>query len=78
MHECYLRRSWSDAVDRREMPVSRGRGGSVGLSERLVASVTAIRHRGQRLAQLHRELLSSELRETGRQFGTAVGLWTRA
>lgn len=49
----------------------------MGLSERLVACVTAIRHRGQRLAQLHRELLSRELKKTERKLGTAVGLWTR-
>jgi len=44
------------------------------LSERLVASVTGIRTRGQRLVQLNRELLSSELQEKGRRLGAAIGL----
>jgi hypothetical protein len=48
------------------------------LRERLVASVTDIRDRGQRLAQLNRELLASELKEKGRRFGAAIGLFVGA
>jgi MFS family permease len=48
------------------------------LRERLAASVTDIRTRGQRLVQLNLELLTSELREKGRQFGAAVGLFIGA
>ncbi len=48
------------------------------LRERLVASVTDIRDRGQRLAQLNRELLASELKEKGRRFGAAMGLFVGA
>lgn len=48
------------------------------LRERLVASVTDIRTRGQRLAQLNRELLSSELKEKGRRFGAAIALFIGA
>ena len=48
------------------------------LRERLVASVTDIRARGQRLVQLNLELLTAELKEKGRKFGTAIGLFLGA
>jgi len=50
----------------------------MGLSERLVTSVTDIRDRGRRLVQLHLELLSSEAKKKGKQFGAAVGLFAGA
>ncbi len=50
----------------------------MGLRERLVASVTDIRNRGQRLVQLNLELLASELKEKGRRFGAAIGLFAGA
>ncbi len=50
----------------------------MGLRERLVASVTDIRARGQRLVQLNLELLTSELKEKGRRFGAAAGLFVGA
>ena len=46
--------------------------------ERLVASATDIRDRGQRLARLNRELLVSELKEKGRRFGAAIALFVGA
>jgi hypothetical protein len=48
------------------------------LRERIAARVTDIRERGRRLAQLNRELLVSELKEKGRKFGTAIGLFVAA
>lgn len=48
------------------------------LRERLTASVTDIRARGQRLVQLNLELLTSELKAKGRRFGAAVGLFAAA
>jgi hypothetical protein len=48
------------------------------LRERLTASVTDIRARGQRLVQLNLELLSAELKAKGRQFGAAIGLFIGA
>ena len=48
------------------------------LRERLVASVADIRARGQRLVQLNFELLTAELKEKGRKFGTAIGLFLGA
>ncbi len=48
------------------------------LRERLTASVTDIRARGQRLAQLNRELLASELKEKGGRFAGAFGLFAGA
>ena len=50
----------------------------MNLRERVVASVTDIRGRGQRLAQLNLELLKSELKEKGRRFGAALGLFAGA
>jgi Putative Actinobacterial Holin-X, holin superfamily III len=48
------------------------------LRERLTASVTDIRARGQRLVQLNLELLTAELKEKGKKFGTAIGLFVGA
>jgi membrane protein implicated in regulation of membrane protease activity len=48
------------------------------LRERLAASVTDIRTRGQRLVQLNLELLTAELREKGRKFGAAIALFVGA
>ena len=48
------------------------------LRERLVASVTDIRDRGRRLVELNLELLVAELKEKGRKFGTAIGLFVGA
>jgi hypothetical protein len=48
------------------------------LRQRLTAQVTDIRNRGQRLVQLNLELLTSELKEKGRKFGTAVGMFVAA
>ena len=48
------------------------------LRERLVASVADIRSRGQRLVQLNRELLAAELKEKGKKFGAAIGLFVGA
>ncbi|MGE5228625.1 MAG: phage holin family protein [Deltaproteobacteria bacterium] len=48
------------------------------LRERLTASVTDIRARGQRLVQLNLELLTSELKAKGRKFGAAIGLFVAA
>jgi len=50
----------------------------MGLRERFVTSVTDIRAGGQRLVELNRELLASELKEKGRQFGAAIGLFIGA
>jgi hypothetical protein len=48
------------------------------LRRRIVARVTDIRDRGQRLLQLNLELLVSELKEKGRKFGAAIGLFVAA
>jgi hypothetical protein len=48
------------------------------LRERIAARVTDIRDRGQRIVQLNLELLASELREKGKKFGTAIGLFVAA
>ena len=48
------------------------------LRQRLGAQVTDIRNRGQRLVQLNLELLTAELKEKGRKFGTAIGLFVAA
>ena len=50
----------------------------MNLRERLVSSVTDIRGRGQRLAQLNLELLTSEIKEKGRRFGAAAALFAGA
>jgi len=48
------------------------------LRQRLAVQVTDIRNRGQRLIQLNLELLTSELKEKGRKFGAAIGLFVAA
>jgi uncharacterized membrane protein YqjE len=48
------------------------------LRRRIAARVTDIRDRGQRLVQLNVELLVSELKEKGRKFGAAIGLFVAA
>lgn len=48
------------------------------LRERLVTSVTDIRDRGRRLVELNLELLVAELKEKGRKFGAAIGLFVGA
>jgi hypothetical protein len=50
----------------------------MSVQESLAASVADIRERGRRLAQLHLELLRSELKEKGRKVGTAAGLFLGA
>lgn len=50
----------------------------MGLRERLVASATDIRDRGQRLVQLNLELLTAELKQKGQKFGAAIGLFVGA
>ena len=50
----------------------------MSVQESLAASVADIRARGQRLAQLHLELLRSELKEKGRKVGAAAGLFLGA
>jgi hypothetical protein len=50
----------------------------MALQERLVASITDIRTRGQRLAELHRELATVEMKEKGKKFGGAVGVFLGA
>ena len=46
----------------------------MGLRERLAASATEIRARGQRLVELNVELLTAELKRKGEQYGRGVGL----
>lgn len=48
------------------------------LRRRIATRVNDIRDRSQRLVQLNRELLVSELKEKGRKFGAAVGLFVAA
>ena len=48
------------------------------LRQRIAAQVTDIRDRGQRLVQLNLELLAAELKEKGRKFGTAIGMFVAA
>ncbi len=50
----------------------------MGLRERLAASAAEIRTRSQRLVELNVELLTTELKRKGQQFGTAVGLFVAA
>jgi membrane protein implicated in regulation of membrane protease activity len=50
----------------------------MALRERLVASVTDIRDRGRRLVELNLELLAAELKQKGRKFGAAIGLFVGA
>lgn len=48
------------------------------LRERLAASIADIRARGRRLAELNRELLAAEMKEKGKRFGGAVGVFLGA
>jgi membrane protein implicated in regulation of membrane protease activity len=48
------------------------------LRQRVAARVSEIRGRGQRLVQLNLELLTSELKEKGKKFGAAIGLFAAA
>lgn len=48
------------------------------LRERLVASVTDVRDRTQRLAELNRELLAAEMKEKGGRVGGAAALFAGA
>lgn len=48
------------------------------VQQRLAESVDDIRTRGRRLAELHLELLRSELKVKGAQLGTAVGVFVGA
>jgi hypothetical protein len=50
----------------------------MGLRERLAASATEIRARGQRLVELNVELLTAELKRKGEKYGTGVGLLVSA
>jgi membrane protein implicated in regulation of membrane protease activity len=50
----------------------------MNMRERLTASVADIRARGQRLGQLHLELLKAELREKGKRFAAAAALFAAA
>ncbi len=50
----------------------------MGFRERINASLTDIRDRGQRLVQLNLELLTAELKAKGRQFGAAAGMFVGA
>jgi hypothetical protein len=50
----------------------------MGLRERLAASATEIRTRGQRLVELNVELLTAELKRKGEKYGTGVGLLVSA
>ena len=44
------------------------------LRERIGASVTDIKTRGQRLVQLNVELLAAELKKKGQEYGAAIGM----
>jgi membrane protein implicated in regulation of membrane protease activity len=50
----------------------------MGLRERLTASAAEIRARSQRLVELNVELLTTELKRKGQQYGTAIGLFVGA
>ncbi len=50
----------------------------MGLRERLVSSAAEIRTRSQRLVELNVELLTSELKRKGQEYGTAIGLLVAA
>jgi len=50
----------------------------MGVRERIADSITQIRTRSQRLVQLNLELLSSELKQKGQQYGAAVGMLVAA
>ena len=46
----------------------------MGLRERLAASATEIRARGQRLVELNVELLTAELKRKGQEYGKGIGM----
>jgi hypothetical protein len=50
----------------------------VGIRERINASLTDIRTRGQRLVQLNLELLQAELKAKGQKYGAAIGMFAGA
>jgi hypothetical protein len=50
----------------------------MGLRERLTASAADIRARSQRLVELNVELLTTELKRKGQQYGTAIALFLGA
>jgi membrane protein implicated in regulation of membrane protease activity len=50
----------------------------MGLRERLTASAAEIRARSQRLVELNIEMLTTELKRKGQQYGTAIGLFVGA
>ena len=50
----------------------------MGLRERLTASAAEIRTRSQRLVELNVELLTTELKRKGQQYGTAIALFAGA
>lgn len=50
----------------------------MGIRERINASLTDIRARGQRLVQLNLELLAAELKAKGKKYGAAVGMFVGA
>jgi hypothetical protein len=50
----------------------------MGLRERLTASAAEIRARSQRLVELNVELLTTELKRKGQQYGTAIALFLGA
>jgi uncharacterized membrane protein YqjE len=51
---------------------------ALDLRTRIATRITDIRDRGQRLVQLNLELLAAELKEKGRKFGAAIGLFVAA
>jgi hypothetical protein len=50
----------------------------VGIRERINASLTDVRARGQRLVQLNLELLKAELKAKGQKYGAAVAMFVVA
>jgi hypothetical protein len=46
----------------------------MNLRERINASVTDIKTRGQRLVQLNLELLAAEMKKKGQEYGAAIGM----
>ena len=50
----------------------------MGLRERLTASAAEIRTRSQRLVELNVDLLTTELKRKGQQYGTAIALFLGA
>jgi hypothetical protein len=50
----------------------------VGIRERINASLTEVRARGQRLVQLNLELLKAELKAKGQKYGAAIAMFVVA